>query len=92
MDLTLRLPPGLHVSLGEVAPLPTSMADAPSHKEETGCSQGRMGDSKRRSGQAVRRTAQTTTAMQDINTGSPLPFSSYVRKVKDFGVFILQHR
>lgn len=43
MDLTLKLPADLHVSLGEVARLPTSTADISGHKEE---SQGRMGGSK----------------------------------------------
>jgi len=46
MDLTLKLPPGLHVSLGEVAPLTTSTADVPGHKEEKRCSQGTMGERK----------------------------------------------
>lgn len=82
MNLTLRLQTGLYVSLREALPLPTPMADVPGHKEESSCSCGTMWGSKRRPGQAVGRTAQTTTAMQAICTGFPLPFSLPLRTLR----------
>lgn len=63
MDLTLGLPHGLHVSLGEVASLPTSKTDVLGHNKQAGCSQGMMRDEQVKTKTGVERTTQTTTAM-----------------------------